>query len=151
MCMRDSRLLHALEPSVNGVDLDGAFIRSLFQALLGIGNEKTRKTAAAAAAASTGRSVTSHRGGTISTNRSDGDRSDGVPPLPAATTPPSGRSGAAKDHCPGPHSNKIAKDNHTEFDDWKKRTDNLAAAVLAAARVYRGPSSPPAPPVSLVL
>jgi hypothetical protein len=33
--------------------------------------------------------------------------------------------------------------NSTEFEDWKKRTDNQAAAVLAAVRVFRGPSSPP--------
>ena len=36
------------------------------------------------------------------------------------------------------------------FDDWRKRTDNLAAAVLAAARVWREPGSPPAKPIDQV-
>jgi hypothetical protein len=49
---------------------------------------------------------------------------------------------------PGPTPGKSAGPkeqwaNSTEFEDWKKRTDNQAAAVLAAVRVFRGPSSPP--------
>lgn len=146
------------------------------QALLGAGTKETR----AASAFLKERDVSIQRGGTASAGIVErgggsppmdgewhaagggaaadsggggtGSRSDGIPPLPTAPTSPSGgKLGAGKDQFPVPHSNKISKDNHKEFNDWKKRTDNLAAAVLAAARVSRGPSSPPAPPVSLCL
>jgi len=61
--------------------------------------------------------------------------SGGTRPVPASTF--GGPPGASPAKSAGPSANS------KEFDEWKKRTDNEAAAVLAAVRVFRGPYSPP--------
>ena len=66
-------------------------------------------------------------------------------PLSTATGAVLGKSGGPED--PGLGGAKLAKEVlniHPELEDWKRRTDNLAAAVLAAARVSRSNDhSPP--------
>ena len=66
-------------------------------------------------------------------------------------TPAVGKMSVSKEFgvSPGGQS-RTGKDDASGFDDWKKRTDNLAAAVLAAARVWREPGSPPAKPLDTV-
>ena len=86
---------------------------------------------------------------------------DAFPPIPAV-----GRAPVPKDFASSPIAARLGEDktstfrevrvppahgragkDDSGFDDWKKRTDNLAAAVLAAARVWRAPGSPPAKPM----
>ena len=66
-------------------------------------------------------------------------------PLSTATSAVLGKSGGPEDTGLG--AAKLAKEVlniHPELEDWKRRTDNLAAAVLAAARVSRSNDhSPP--------
>lgn len=60
------------------------------------------------------------------------------------TSPAVGKAAVPKDFA---SSQSSTRKDDSGFDDWKKRTDNLAAAVLAAARVWREPGSPPYKPL----